>query len=248
MLDASTTCGSSVDTFDLGDMARATQAGQRLSTRTPLVDEVHGALLDMLMNHDVEPGGRLNIDALARGLRVSPTPVREALARLEAEGLVVKEPRRSYMVAPLIGLNELRALIDFRLLVEPPAAGAAARNATAEQAAALVAFASSGGAGRRDATANRQDMLYDATFHDMVAQLGGNPWLRDALVRLRSHLHMYRLYHHARQAAATKPEHVAIAEAVAAGDADGAADAMRAHLGTAMRRIDDAFTSAELSG
>jgi DNA-binding GntR family transcriptional regulator len=236
-----------VDGLDLGDVARATQAGQRLSARAPLVDDVHGALVDMLMNHDVNPGARLNIDALARGLGVSPTPVREALARMEAEGLVVKEPRRGYTVAPLIGLDDLRALIDFRLLIEPAAAAAAARKATAEQATALLAFARSGGAGRRDATANRQDMLYDATFHDMVAQLGGNPWLRDSLTRLRSHLHMYRLYHHARQAAATKPEHVAIAKAVAAGDADTATEAMRAHLCTAMRRIDDVFVSAELT-
>lgn len=237
-----------MDGLDLGDVARATQAGQRLSARAPLVDDVHGALVDMLMNHDVNPGARLNIDALARGLGVSPTPVREAFARMEAEGLVVKEPRRGYTVAPLIGLDDLRALIDFRLLIEPAAAAAAAAKATADQAAALLAFARSGGAGRRDNTANRQDMLYDATFHDMVAQLGGNPWLRDSLVRLRSHLHMYRLYHHAGQAAATKPEHVAIAKAVVAGDADAADAAMRAHLCTAMRRIDDVFTSTELSG
>jgi len=237
-----------VNTFDLGDVARATQAGQRLSARAPLVDDVHGALVDMLMNHDVDPGSRLNIDALARGLGVSPTPVREALARMEAEGLVVKEPRRGYAVSPVIGLDELRALIDFRLLVEPAAAAAAARTATPEQATALVALARSGGAGRRDATANRQDMVYDATFHDMVAELGGNPWLRDALARTRSHLHMYRLYHHAKQAAATKPEHVAIAKAIAGGDADAAAEAMRAHLRTAMRRIDDVFGAAELSG
>jgi DNA-binding GntR family transcriptional regulator len=246
MLDASTTCGSSVDTSDLGDMARATQAGQRLSARTPLVDDVHGALLDMVMNHHVEPGGRLNIDALARGLRVSPTPVREALARLEAEGLVVKEPRRSYMVAPLIGLNDLRALIDFRVLIEPAAAAEAARNATADQALALEAFAESGGAGHQDVTANRLDMIYDATFHDTVAQLGGNPWLRDSLGRLRSHLHMYRLYHHAGQAAATKPEHVAIAKAIASRDPEAAAEAMLAHLTTAMKRIDDVFAAAEL--
>ena len=71
-------------------------------------------------------------------------------------------------------------------------------------------------------------MIYDATFHDTIARLGGNPWLRESLVRLRSHLHMYRLYHHAKQAAATKPEHVAIAEAIAARDPEAAAEAMRA--------------------
>ncbi|HST82195.1 MAG TPA: GntR family transcriptional regulator [Kineosporiaceae bacterium] len=237
-----------MDPFDLGDVARATQAGQRLSARAPLVDDVHGALVDMLMNHDVGPGARLNIDGLARALGVSPTPVREALARLEAQGLIVKEPRRSYMVAPLIGLEELRALIDFRLIVEPAAAAAAARNASAEAAAELVTFARSGGAGRRDATANRQDMIYDAKFHDMIAELSGNPWLRDSLARLRSHLHMYRLYHHAQQAAATKPEHVAIAKAIADGDADAAAEAMRTHLRTAIGRIDDAFASVKIHG
>jgi DNA-binding GntR family transcriptional regulator len=237
-----------MDTFDLGDVARATQAGRRLSTRAPLVDDVHDALVDMLMNHDVNAGARLNIDALARALGVSPTPVREALARMEVEGLVIKEPRRSYTVAPLIGLDDLRALIDFRLIVEPAAAAAAARNASAEQATALKAFARSGGAGHYDATANRMDMIYDASFHDTIAQLGGNPWLRDSLVRLRSHLHMYRLYHHAQQAAATKPEHVAIAKAIASRDPEAAAEAMRTHLSTAMRRIDDVFASVKIPG
>ncbi|HUR03216.1 MAG TPA: GntR family transcriptional regulator [Nonomuraea sp.] len=224
----------------------ATQAAQRLSTRQPLVNDVHEVLIDMLMNHALEPGSRLNIDSMARTLGVSPTPVREALARLEAQGLVVKEPRRSYTVAPLIGLNDLRALIDFRLLVEPTAAAAAARNTSAAEATALKAFARSGGSGGQDSTAIRLDMIYDATFHDTIAKLSGNPWLRDSLVHLRSHLHMYRLYHHAQQAAATKPEHVAIAKAIAQRDPDAAAEAMRAHLTTAMKRIDDVFASGTL--
>ena len=44
------------------------------------------------MDHILPPGERVNIDALARELDVSPTPVREALARLEADGLVRKRP------------------------------------------------------------------------------------------------------------------------------------------------------------
>ena len=219
---------------------------ERLARRQPLVDDVHDVLVDMLMNHAFEPGARLNIEALARALGVSPTPIREALARMEAEGLVVKEPRRSYTVAPLISLEELRSLIDFRLIVEPPAAAAAARRATSEQSTALRTFARSGGAGDHDATANRLDMIYDATFHDRIAELSGNPWLRDSLARLRSHLHMYRLYHHAQQAAATKPEHLAIAKAIAQRDPDAAAEAMRAHLATAMARIDDVFASGRI--
>src|SRR5918999_1821783 len=107
------------------DVVSSTPAAQRLTARQPLVRDVYDVLVDMFMNHTFAPGERLNIDALARTLGVSQTPIREAMARLEAEGLILKEPRRSYTVAPLITLDELRALIDLRLLVEPAAAAAA---------------------------------------------------------------------------------------------------------------------------
>ena len=221
-------------------------AALRLTARQPLGVDVYDVLVDMLMNHSFEPGERLNIDGLARTLGVSPTPIREAIARLDAEGLIVRGPRRSYTVAPLISLDELRALMDFRLLIEPAAAAAAARNTSPEDAEALTAFARSGGAGDYDDTANRLDMIYDAAFHDRIATLSGNQWLRESLARLRSHLHMYRLYHHAKHAAATKPEHVALAEAIAAREPEAAAEAMRLHLTTAMKRIDDFFASGRL--
>ncbi len=233
--------GSLVNNLDRIAAVGSTPAALRLTARQPLVRDVYDVLVDMFMNHTFAPGERLNIDALTRTLGVSQTPIREAMARLEAEGLILKEPRRSYTVAPLITLDELRALIDLRLLIEPAAAAAAARNASPDDAAELIAFARSGGAGQYDDTANRLDMIYDAAFHDKIAALGGNPWLRESLVRLRSHVHMYRLYHHARHAAATTPEHVAVAEAIAARDPDAAAEAMRLHLTTAMKRIDDVF-------
>jgi DNA-binding GntR family transcriptional regulator len=236
-----------VEAIDIEGL-RASAAGRRLSERQPLTDDVHDVLVDMLMNHTLAPGSRLNIEALAKMLGVSPTPVREALARLEAEGLVVKDPRRAYLVAPLITLDSLHALIDFRLLVEPAAAAAAARLATPEQAAHLQDLARSGGTDdSNDPAVNRRGMQYDATFHDTVAALSGNPWLREALARLRSHLHMYRLYYHARQGAATNAEHVVIADAIAAADPDAAEAAMRDHLSTAIRRIDDVFASGRLT-
>jgi DNA-binding GntR family transcriptional regulator len=222
-------------------------AVRRLAQRQPLTDDVHDVLIDMLMNHTLAPGTRVNIDALARTLNVSPTPVREALARIEVEGLIVKEPRRGYVVAPLIGLDELRSLLEFRLLIEPAAAAQAAIHATPAEASELQAFARSGGVGSSDdAAVNRLDMLYDATFHDTVAALARNAWLRDSLARLRSHLHMYRLYYRAQQAAATSSEHIAIADAIARHDPEGAADAMRAHLRTAMTRSEQVFASGKL--
>lgn len=233
--------------IDLQRAVRSAQGDRLLATHPPLVDEVHDVLVDLVMNRLVEAGTRLNIDALARQLDVSPTPVREALARMEAEGLATKEPRRGYLVTRVIGLDELRSMIDFRLLIEPAAAAAAAERRSDAEAVALIDFARSGGAGDYDAAANRVDMIYDAKFHDTIASLSGNPWLRESLARLRSHLHMYRLYHHAHHAAATTPEHEEIAEAIAAGRSDLAAEAMRRHLHTAMRRLDDVFASGKLA-
>lgn len=220
--------------------------GRRLATHPPLVDDVHDLLVDMIMNRQVEAGSRLNIDALARTMAISPTPIREALARMEAEGLVTKAPRRGYVVARVIGIEELRSMIDFRLLIEPAAAAAAALRISDDDGIALLELARSGGGGQNDPAANRLDMIYDARFHDQIALLGGNPWLRDSLARLRSHLHMYRLYHHAQAAAATTPEHVEIAAAIAARQPDEAREAMRRHLHTAMRRLDDVFASGKL--
>lgn len=220
-----------------------TAAGRRLAHRQPLTSDVYEVVMDMLINHTLLPGARLNIDGLARMLGVSPTPIREALARVESEGLIIKEPRRGYTVAPLIGLDELRELTELRLLIEPAAAAAAAERATSGQASALRAFARSGGAGRDDPAANRLDMTYDAEFHDMVAGLGGNRLVRETLSRLRSHLHMYRLYHHAGFVAATKPEHLAIAGAIATRDPQAAADAMRTHLQTALDGLNAVFAA-----
>ena len=226
------------------DNVRASAVGRRLTERPPLADDIYDVLVDMLMNHTLAPGSPINIDAVAKTLGVSPTPVREALVRVESDGLVVKAPRRGYLVAPLISLDDLHSLIDFRLLIEPASAAAAARRATPEQAARLQELARSGGTDdSSDPAVTRLGMLYDARFHDTVAELGGNPWLREALVRLRSHLHMYRLYHHARQGAATNVEHEIIAAAIASKDPQAAEAAMRNHLHTAIKRIDDVFAS-----
>ena len=101
-------------------------AVQRLVQREPLTRSVYQVVIDMLMTHTLEPGARLSIEELARTLGVSQTPIREALARVEADGLIIKEPGRSYTVAPLMGIEQVRDLIELRMLVEPPAAAKAA--------------------------------------------------------------------------------------------------------------------------
>lgn len=221
-------------------------AGRRLAHRPPLTSDVYDVVIDMLMDHSLAPGSRLNIDGLARTLGVSPTPVREALARVESEGLITKEPQRGYTVTPLVSQQQLQDLIELRLLIEPPTAAKAAKLASPAQAQDLRAFARTGGAGQDSAVAaNRLDMLYDAQFHDMLAEVAGNSVVRETLSRLRSHLHMYRLYHHAGQAAVTKPEHLDIVRAIARRDPDAAHAAMETHLTNAIERLDEVFAARQ---
>ena len=125
-------------------------AGQRLAQRQPLPGSVYEIVTDMLMTHAFEPGARLNIEELARTLGVSPTPVREALARVEADGLIVKQPGRSYTVAPLMGIEQVRELIELRLLVEPALAAKVAAQAEPNEIKELRRAARAGGAGGRD--------------------------------------------------------------------------------------------------
>ena len=238
--------GTQVDHTQIDDLIRSSDAGRRLAHRRPLTNDVYEVVVDMLMNHALGPGDRINIDSLARSLGVSPTlyALFESpywLARVESEGLIIKAPQRGYTVAPLITLDQLRELIELRLLIEPATAAAAAKRAAVQQANELRSFARTGGAGDNDAAANRLDMLYDAKFHDMIADFAGNRLIRETLARLRSHLHMYRLYHHAGQAAATKPEHLAIARAIRDRDPEAASAAMVAHLRTALDRLNAVF-------
>ena len=81
-------------------------------------------------------------------------------------------------------------------------------------------------------------MVYDATFHAMVADLADNQMISDMLTRLRSHLHTFRLYYGAGLHSVTKNEHLAVVEAIAKHDPDGAEEAMRAHLVSALERLE----------
>src|SRR5882757_318167 len=100
--------------------------------RSTLGEEVYETLKALVMEHTLPPGDRINIDALARELDVSPTPVREGLARLESDGLVRKRPLAGYTVTPLLTREEFNDMFDMRLLLECAAARWAAERASGQ--------------------------------------------------------------------------------------------------------------------
>lgn len=194
----------------------------------------------MLMDSVLAPGQRINIEAVARDLNVSPSPVREALARLEALGLVTKQPLKGYSVAPLLASDEVVDLFEVRQLVEPTAARRAATRITgsaiAELEQTLVTMRNSSGPGEAGFALYRQFVEADAAFHQQVAQASASNPLRDCIVRLRPHLHLYRLSSHTGARDETLDEHERIIAALRSGDGDRAATEMQDHLTSSLAR------------
>jgi DNA-binding GntR family transcriptional regulator len=213
--------------------------------RSTLGDDVYESLRAAVLEHALKPGDRVNIDALARELEVSPTPVREALARLESEGLVRKRPLAGYTVSPLLTRAEFADMFDMRLLLECAAARWAAERATEAQRAELVAEAARTVEGGDDNQWHAAFTALDARLHDLVAEAACSPLLRDSINRLHAHLHLHRRYFPYAQTAVTNDEHRQVAAAIEAGDGDAAEQAMRLHLTRARERHMVAFEQEE---
>ena len=208
-----------------------------LPSRQVLTDSVQEAILGLLMDGQLEPDAAVNIDALARSLHVSATPVREALARIAPTGLLQREALKGYRVAPPLTREELGQLIDARLAIEPVATAAACERADASLLAGLHrvhAAQVAAPTGPEYAGYDRyRDYLHaDRTFHRLLNAGSGNPFLAQSFESLNGHLHRFRLFleHVVDDAPETLAEHAAILEAMVDGDAPRAADQMRAHL------------------
>jgi DNA-binding GntR family transcriptional regulator len=208
----------------------------RIPRRQILTDDIYDAITGLLMSHRIEPGERINIDALSRMLGVSVTPVRETLARLESEALVTKQALVGYTATALLSPDQVFDLYEVRLALESLAARQAAQRSSSAQLGEIAAAAAfPTGAEERLLVATE-----DERFHRAIGQAAGNEFLRDALERLHAHLHLYRLYRNAKIVQeATLHEHELIVEALHRRDPDAAERAMRLHLEESRARIVD---------
>ena len=223
-----------------------------LPARRALADDVYDAVLALLMDQVIEPGSRASIDGIARQLNVSPTPVREALARLESEGLVIKRALKGYTAAPVLDSEGLRQLFEMRRLMEPYAT----RNAVGELTPGTLnqleelceAMHRSGAAaqtGEDRFSDYKASAAQDAAFHRIIAEHSGNLLLSDAIARLRSHMHQYRIYFKHGVVDETSGEHEAVLEALREGDDVAAEKAMLDHITKSYHRIAASLESSE---
>ncbi|MCW2796860.1 GntR family transcriptional regulator [Nocardioides sp.] len=211
-------------------------------SRRSLTDDVHESMTALIMDHAIPPHTRINIDQLARQLNVSPTPVREALARLEEASLVRKEPLRGYFTTPLLTRSEFEDLYEFRRLLEPWAAARAAATADEAGRSRLREELRTGAdlPGGSDYESYKTLTAHDQRFHSMVLEQAGNQVMQNAFARTHCHLHLFRLFYGRAFASPAIDEHRGVAEAIAAQDPERASAAMLAHIEASYERLKDA--------
>ncbi len=199
-------------------------------------DRAYRTLLDEIQSGALAPGTVLGeVDQAAR-LGVSRTPLREALGRLAADGLVTQQSARVTVVTD-VDAGDIRELFELRRALEEAAARLAAERADAAAFAALAGeFARASIDGQQGLDAYYGLIArFDAELDDAV----GNDYLTSALRTVRTHL--VRVRRLARdnpsRLAASVAEHRLIASAIADGDADLAAHATHVHLHNALAAI-----------
>jgi DNA-binding GntR family transcriptional regulator len=208
-----------------------------------LGEEVYQAIFARLMALKVPPGARITVDALAREFNVSQTPIREALGRLESEGLVIKTHLVGYSAAPQISHRRFTELYELRLLLEPDAARKAAATMTdaALQELAEAAGMMSRAGGPDERARYSQFAREDAAFHDKILAVAGNELIRETLAHQHTHFHIFRLMFHSRVTEEALDEHAAILAAFSRRDPDEAERATRTHIERSRDRLLPAF-------
>jgi DNA-binding GntR family transcriptional regulator len=231
----------------MSDEPKQGDPGQAVLLRRParLGDEVYDALYGQLMSLRIPPGGRISVDNLVRTLGVSQTPIREALSRLEAQGLVIKTHLIGYSAADQMGQGQLEQLYELRLLLEPFAAGRIAAKRDPAVIAELKRLDSEmRKVGRSDSRGAYSEFAKgDAAFHNHIAKCCGNSLVYDSLLRLHTHVHLFRLFFHARAATDANSEHEEMIREMEAGNIAGAEQAMRRHIECSKARFAGAFSS-----
>ncbi len=187
-----------------------------------LTEVAYEAILGMILDGTLPGGARLQERRLADELKLSRTPVRDALSRLESEGLIIRQDRLS--IVRTITVRDFFEILHVRKLLETEAVGLACGRIPAAELERLEA----GLAATR--TRGLSDRSFDEDLHGTILRYAGNDVLASMVLQLRKKTAMFDV---ARIPARGEPviaEHAAILAALVAGDAAAARAAIDTHL------------------
>lgn len=206
-------------------------------------DRAYSALLDDIQTGVLAPGTVLGEVEQSARLGVSRTPLRAALARLTADGLVAQISPRVTVVTAIDG-DDIRSLFVIRRALEETATRLAATSPRAPEFAALAAAFDDVRLDREDARDDYYRLI--AEFDAALDAAAANDYLTAALRTVRTHLVRVRRLarHQPDRLSASVAEHRLIAAAIAAGDPDLAAHATHVHLHNALTSILESLDDA----
>jgi DNA-binding GntR family transcriptional regulator len=183
---------------------------------------------EKIVTLELEPGAAVNDQALAEGLNMELTPVREALKLLAHDGLIVIKPKGVYVLE--VSLPDLEELSELRLVLEAYSARLAAQRADADDLAVLDALCEEQAA--IPAEESRRLFEVDHKFHQAVARAAHNRHLAGVLESFfgLSQRLWYLVLPQLEYLPAAVETHLEMVEAIKAGEGDRAAEIMEAHI------------------
>jgi DNA-binding GntR family transcriptional regulator len=213
--------------------------------RTALSEQTYEELKERILDQTLAPGSRLNIDALSRSLKVSSSPLREALARLVADRLVVSELYSGYTVAAGPTPKYFNDALDMRIVLEGHCALIGAPRRLPKILRAMVQAMERMAAARKLGPKYRDYRKFvqaDTDFHQALVDSAENEAISQTYAGMRVMMIHARLYLNRKGSpgaafAEVQDEHSEILEAFQVGDGAAARDAVRKHLEGGRRRL-----------
>lgn len=217
--------------------ARAQFRAKETGTMAAAVEKAYDAIREGIVSGSYAPGAHLTAQELASATGLSRTPVREAMRRLHAEGLIKFIPHRGAFVRHL-DEPEIHKIYDLAVLLETYAAEAAATNVTPSQLAELEMLSNRmeeqlailEAKGSPEAAAKIAED--NGQFHRLIVTAADNSWLKSAfsvIIEVPQILNTFRGYR-ADEMRRSQTQHVELILAFRDRDADWARSTMRSHV------------------
>jgi DNA-binding GntR family transcriptional regulator len=196
----------------------------------------------MILDKALRSGGPVVEGRLAEELNISRTPMREALLRLEGEGLLVRAGARSYSVR-FVSAQEYFQAMKVREMLEAEAIGLAIGKIDKKQVLQLIKKIKALSSGQQE----QAHWQLDDQVHTMMARASGNEVLAHVIELVRTNSRLFELVTPFNRIEEDRAEHLAILEAYLTDNAEAARAAMRAHLQNLRRFVLDRLAEGTYS-
>jgi DNA-binding GntR family transcriptional regulator len=209
--------------------------------RVNLTEQVYEQIIEILIRGELKPGDVIVERRMAERLNASRTPVREALGRLEAEGLIYKQAGRGVTVSPF-STEAFVELLNVRQLLEAEAARLAAGRIPQSRIDAIRAALQKLAQKTNPTLSEIWDT--DDMLHGEIADAAGNLLLAGMIRDLRRRTHVFNAYRNPTRYKFSAEENAVLLDAIATGDQEMARQAMRDHIEAVKVAVIDRLSGA----